>query len=645
MKKRVLLVDDDPDFAETWTGILERAGYETITANSAEQAEAILASVFVHLMVIDVRLRDNRKDTSGLLLAKKEAYRGIRKIILTKYPHHEMVRSALRAKDGVAPAIDFVNKADGKTGILRAVAEAFDNHIRVNWELEIDPSISFLNLADLIEPGLDQAFLPGRAQELEDLFRRLFLQERQVRIDGVLWQSDGRVALRVHAFADSRPESSSLVICGQSPRIVEDARNSPGFGANTAGLHRTHLQNSVEGANLSANLYTLIGAELENVRSLADVYRSGQERPFAKAIESLFQETFAPYFKEKYISEGWNSLGNLCRARFGLAELIDASEEFEKRLRFIASQATLFDTKMEFAPGSLRFHLGGQSYPYPDPLGVLRRDFDLPALVNAPVIASGERVLVNDSGAWLTDYANAGPMPLFWNFVALEAMIRFDWVEAAKPQPLHKMERCLTDNFTLFNIGDLDPSLRIAARAVQSVRKLAFNFLGDDQASYQWGLLFEAMRRIASFDPASQLTRNERMRMLHAAIAAAVISGKLARLSPRSISAASSIRIDKENRIVTVRGQSVQMRPGKVYDLLCFFYDRPDQLCMPREILEKALNTIYYEGSDNRLITAQNNHVYVNIRRLREAIEINPDNPRHLLSEPGGGYKLVINLE
>jgi len=647
MKRRVLLVDNDPDFAETWAEILERAGYETIVANSAEQAEAILARVFVHLMMIDVRLRDDtdRKDASGLLLAKKEAYRSIRKIILTRYPHIEQVRSALRAKDGVAPAVDFLDKAEGKKGILRAVAEAFDNHIRVNWELGIESQVSFLHLADMIEPGLDRAFLPERAQELEDLFRRLFPSERQLRIDKALWQSEGRVALRVHAFADSRSESSAMVVCGQSSRIMEDARNSPGFGANTAGLHRTHLQNSVGGVNLAANLYTLVGAELDKVRSLADVYRSGQERQLAKALESLFQETFAPYFKEKYISEDWDSLGALCRARFGLADLIDAPEEFEKRLRFIASQATLFDTKMEFASGSLRFHLGGQSHPYPDPLGVLRRDFDLSALVNAPVVSSGERILVNDSGTWLTDFASAGPMPLFWNFVTIEAMIRFDWVEAAKPQSLHKMERCLTDNFTLLNIGDLDLSLRIAARAVQAVRKLVFNVLGDDQAPYQWGLLFEAMRRIAGFDPESQLTRNERARLLHAAIAAAVISGKLAKAPPRSMSPASRISIDKVNRSVSVREQRLQMKPGKVYDLLCFFYDRPNQLCTPREILEKALNTIYYEGSDSRLITAQNNHVYVNIRRLRETIEIDPDNPRHLLNEPGGGYKLVINLE
>lgn len=126
-----------------------------------------------------------------------------------------MVRSALRAKDGVAPAIDFLDKAEGKKGILRAVAEAFDNHIHVNWELEIEPTISFLHLADLIEPGLDQAFLPGRAQELEDLFRRLFFR-------------NGRCGLTAYfgrAMVAWRCESMRLRIRGRNPRRWSFADN------------------------------------------------------------------------------------------------------------------------------------------------------------------------------------------------------------------------------------------------------------------------------------------------------------------------------------------------------------------------------------------------------------------------------------
>src|SRR5262245_15922281 len=110
MKKRILLVDNDFDFAETWAGVLKDGGYDAIIATSAEEADEILTRTWVHLMIIDVRLRDetDRKDTSGLIFAKKEEYRYVSKIILTKYPHHEIVREAMRAVSGVALVIDFL---------------------------------------------------------------------------------------------------------------------------------------------------------------------------------------------------------------------------------------------------------------------------------------------------------------------------------------------------------------------------------------------------------------------------------------------------------------------------------------------------------------------------------------------------------
>ncbi|MGZ8528800.1 MAG: winged helix-turn-helix domain-containing protein, partial [Candidatus Limnocylindrales bacterium] len=34
-------------------------------------------------------------------------------------------------------------------------------------------------------------------------------------------------------------------------------------------------------------------------------------------------------------------------------------------------------------------------------------------------------------------------------------------------------------------------------------------------------------------------------------------------------------------------------------------------------------------------------YVWVAIRRLRRKIEVDPDEPRHLLTDRGGGYRLV----
>jgi two-component system KDP operon response regulator KdpE len=36
-------------------------------------------------------------------------------------------------------------------------------------------------------------------------------------------------------------------------------------------------------------------------------------------------------------------------------------------------------------------------------------------------------------------------------------------------------------------------------------------------------------------------------------------------------------------------------------------------------------------------------YVWVTVRRLRRKIELDPDEPRHLLTDPSGGYRLVAS--
>lgn len=644
MKRKLLVVDNDPDYLETCAEILERAGYEVMRAASSEEAERVMAKTWIHLLIIDVRLRqdNDRRDTSGISLAKMTPYRRIPKIIMTRWPDYDLVRKALGpALEGLPPAVDFVSKKEGKKALLSAIEKALETYARINEKLEIrfdeQSRLSFQQLTDLISPGLERTQAASRAEELEDLFRQTFQHERLIRIDRLYWQSGGRVALRIYAFADSQPQTSLLVVCGKEPLIAEEAKRASDFATNTAGLQRTQLKRSEAVTHFGLNVYTLVGADLENVSSLAELYRNGQEKVVGKTIESLFQETLVSCFREKYLADEWDSLGKLCQARFGFDYSGSAAEAYERRLKVLAQQTPLFDTRLEIGPGRLSFHFGGESATYPDPMDVLRSDFGFPVLVNSPVISSGERILIDSAGkAWLTDFASAGPMPQFWNFVMLEAMIRFDWVEIAKPAWLHELEKSLVADFTLFNIGDLEPPLRPAARTIQIVRKLANSMLAQNQAAYHWGMLFEAMRRFANFNPELPLVRNELRRMLHVLLAAAVSSAKLSQpMIPSQTAGSAGIEIDKEARLVLVRGQRLRMR-GLGYDLLCFLSERPGQLRSPREIVEQVFKEEYREN-DNY----QNNRLYVAVSRLRKMIEDDPDYPRFLLNEPGGGYRLI----
>src|SRR6185436_9011688 len=135
MKKKLLVVDNDPDYLETCAEILERAGYEVLRAASSEEAERVMADSLVHLMIIDVRLRQDtdRRDTSGISLAKMTPYRRIPKIIMTRYPDYDQVRKALGpVLEGLPPAVDFVSKKEGKKALLGAIEKALESYGRIN---------------------------------------------------------------------------------------------------------------------------------------------------------------------------------------------------------------------------------------------------------------------------------------------------------------------------------------------------------------------------------------------------------------------------------------------------------------------------------------------------------------------------------
>ncbi|OGV69494.1 MAG: hypothetical protein A3K19_33190 [Lentisphaerae bacterium RIFOXYB12_FULL_65_16] len=80
--KKVLVVDDDPDMAEQVTVILKGAGYEVVTAGTAEEAEELLLSVKPDAAVLDLMME--YKD-SGFVLCHhlKQLYPGTPVILLT----------------------------------------------------------------------------------------------------------------------------------------------------------------------------------------------------------------------------------------------------------------------------------------------------------------------------------------------------------------------------------------------------------------------------------------------------------------------------------------------------------------------------------------------------------------------------------
>jgi len=97
--------------------------------------------------------------------------------------------------------------------------------------------------------------------------------------------------------------------------------------------------------------------------------------------------------------------------------------------------------------------------------------------------------------------------------------------------------------------------------------------------------------------------------------------------------ATGELRVDLERREVTVAGRTVHLTPTE-YELLKVFVANPNRLLTDRMLLQRVWGAEY--GSESHYL-----HVYV--ARLRRKLEPDPRAPRHLLTEPGVGYRLLAD--
>jgi DNA-binding response OmpR family regulator len=92
-----------------------------------------------------------------------------------------------------------------------------------------------------------------------------------------------------------------------------------------------------------------------------------------------------------------------------------------------------------------------------------------------------------------------------------------------------------------------------------------------------------------------------------------------------------SFHLDPTAHLATQNGQPLSLTPRE-FDLLYFFLNHPEQVFTTDEIIEAVW------GAD---FVGEPQVVYVQVRSLREKIEAESSNPRHLVTLRGVGYKFL----
>ena len=90
------------------------------------------------------------------------------------------------------------------------------------------------------------------------------------------------------------------------------------------------------------------------------------------------------------------------------------------------------------------------------------------------------------------------------------------------------------------------------------------------------------------------------------------------------------LQVDLARRLVTVNGAVIDLTPNE-YDILRLLVRNPGKVLTHRQILHEIWGTPY--ETESHLLR-------VNVSNLRHKIEIDPNRPEYILTEPGVGYRL-----
>lgn len=641
MRKIILLVDNNLDFLETYTRLLESKGYTVYPAASIQEAERAIRERNLHLAILDNRMEDDNdpNDYSGTLLARKEAYRNLPKIMLTNYPSYMDVREILPRH-----VVNYVGKGEPLQKLFEAIEKAFEGEIQINPDLVVHTpageALAPLNLASYILQESDPALISERTAELEDLLHKLFARYEQVTLSRLLWQANQRIALCVSAYLGDKVEEFVLT-CGLSQVIEEEytrfAETAP------SEFSRVRARLVAHSVHFSAHAWSLSGASLESARRFSDFYQENNASQIRSALENLYRATLASWQRQNVGRE---------QAPFDtwMAAIGEGGEIISQARLEMAAGALANEAQEQRLPVTIRVG-GGLHFEFPSrkrldcpsPLSALAGQTSLRQVVIAQTLGGihPDTVLVDaKQQTWPTDFYRAGRAPLYIDFISLENHIRFQLGGSSNLVSLFDFEKQLAACASLCETiptGNVEPDCRKALSAILDVRRLAAECGSDDAGLYFSGLLALTLHELARFDPAIRCTRSELVGWLHRLMFAALLAHRLADIqAPRAAVEGSpkpaGMSIDPKKHEVLVDGRQVELTLTE-FELLEYLWRNKGKVCD----YEALLHDVFGYGKVDR---GAKKVLRTHILRLRE--KIGPgEKEKFIHNVYGRGYKLA----
>lgn len=608
MEKYVLLIDNDRDFLETRKEWLEEAGYHALTAESLEEARAILRSRVVHLALVDVRMVDDDSptDTTGLDFVREPEFAHIVKIILTgRHFVLSDVSDVMKRKSdphALPDAVNYLEKDKGWQVMLDVIAQALEDYSGINWALDPEwPSPAFPeDLAGRLGDAPRVEWL-GRGEELDNLLAMAFHDYERVRVDRLLWHNGQRLALAVTAQRGLEAHGRVFVIgLAQS--------NDPAAGP----LRRVAPDRAPEGhaqlveaprpprtLHYRAVLLRLPGARLDQVRTLRRFYVDSRHKVMGDCLRRLVTVGFRPSARDELVADAAHA-DNLLRAHAGLTD--DSPEALRRRILEVGAAAEaqglaalrLVDGKLVIRPRQ------GRDQETPDPAGWLARpgpaDFERPLVVGENYgAAPPDTILVAADGrSWLTDHSHSGHGPLLSSLADMEAQVMHDL------HPFPNLMQFVDAENQLLKAGDLAhhleplvPEMHKPFAAIQQIRTQAARYGGDVEAYYR-ALFYHTARRLLDMPADGPAHGPVGLAPLCACLGLGLLARRLPSVEPPP-PPHPGLWIDEATERCWLDGVLLPSLAPKPYNFLLYLWRHPRQRCDNDAIMKAVIGSNHWD--------------------------------------------------
>jgi hypothetical protein len=400
----------------------------------------------------------------------------------------------------------------------------FNDQLRLESIRYVDPVSVMMGMLERVDPiqGLSNKI------EIEDLFRRVFIDCDAIEIEKELWHKSGRVALLLRACFLSRPDERFIGVLAKNLAEPNQRQVKPVDVSKV--IRRVHSQAT---SHYSLTVYQLEGdPDWRKLRSIQDFFQMGDWERAGKCLMRVSDYIIGRWQRSYPRISRQTDLSETIRALLDLEEPSEIITRFKKQVRWLEEILPAREgIGLKTEDNWLYIQLPNKSIQIAEPVGLLQaflNEIYPGQLTYVPAQIDPATIFVDpDTGyVWLTELDGQGGRPRYWSEVDMEFCVRAAIVDSLTLDLLTEKELVLdyraADQYGIYESD-------VALGLITSLRNEAGLGTENQQKDYQVVLVYKILSALCRLDLSVATNWNVRECYRHFLQLALILQGFLDR--------------------------------------------------------------------------------------------------------------------